>query len=148
MVVHVDPGGTLDPALGVPKRIPATGRMPVEVQAVPRFGLTLIPFLWRPNPDSAIVELIRDVARDPANHDLLSDARRLLPIDDLRVSAHEPVLTSGRNAVHLLAEVAAMRAVEGGTDHYMGVMADLTAHLAASRCPARTLAACPTSLGV
>jgi len=135
MVVYVDPGGTLDPALGVQKRIPATGRMPVDVQAVPRVDLTLIPFLWRPNPDSAIVELVRDVARDPANHDLLSDTRRLLPIDDLRVSAHEPVLTSSRNAVHLLAEVAAMRAVEGGTDHYMGVMADLTAYLAGRDVP-------------
>lgn len=135
MVVYVDPGGTLDPALGVQKRIPATGRMPVDVQGVPRFDLTLIPFLWRPNPDSAVVELIRDVARDPPNHDLLSEARRLLPIDDLRVSAHEPVLTSSRNAVLLLAEVAAMRAVEGGTDHYMGVMADLTAYLAGRDVP-------------
>ena len=44
MVIEPDPDGTLDPALGVAKRIPETGRLPVEVRTMPLFDLTVIPF--------------------------------------------------------------------------------------------------------
>ena len=40
MVIEVDPEGTLDPALGVTKRIPETGRMAIDVRAMPVFDLT------------------------------------------------------------------------------------------------------------
>ncbi|WP_419948337.1 hypothetical protein [Candidatus Palauibacter sp.] len=35
MVVEIDPDGTLDPNLGVSKRIPESGRVAVDVKAVP-----------------------------------------------------------------------------------------------------------------
>ena len=49
MVVEVDTAG-LDPALGIMPRIPATGRIEVEVQEMPTLDLTVIPFLWDADP--------------------------------------------------------------------------------------------------
>ena len=123
MVIEVDTAEALDPTLGIPTRIPETGRLAVDVRTVPVFDLTLIPFLWRSNPDSAIVELIQAMATDPTNHEMLRDARTLLPIGDLSVTAHDPVLSSSNNAFHLLGQTGAIRAIEGGTGHYMGMMA-------------------------
>ena len=57
MVVEIDPGGVLDPGLGVPRRIPEEGRLAVEVREMPTLDLTVIPFLWNSDPDSAIIGL-------------------------------------------------------------------------------------------
>ena len=87
MVIDVDPEGTLDSGLGVARRIPETGRIAVKVRAMPVFDLTLIPFLWSENPDAAIVDLIEAMEVDPKNHEMLQDARTLLPIGSLEVTA-------------------------------------------------------------
>lgn len=47
MVVEIDPHGTLDPGLGIPERIPATGRTAVDVAGLAELQLTLIPFALR-----------------------------------------------------------------------------------------------------
>ena len=52
VVIEPDPDGMLDPALGVVRRIPAAGRMAIDVRAMPVFEVTLVPFLWQQNPDS------------------------------------------------------------------------------------------------
>ena len=122
MVIDVDPNETLDPALGVARRIPETGRLAVEVRTMPVFDLTLIPFLWNQNPDSSIMELIREMAADPENHEMLGDTRTLLPVGDLEVTAHEPVLSSSNSAFYIRDETKAIRAMEGGTGHFMGMM--------------------------
>ena len=122
IVIEVDPDRTLDPELGVPTRIPAAGRLGVEVQDVPGFDLTFIPFLWNEDPDSAIVELIDGMAGDPGNHEMLWGTHTLLPVGDLQVNAHEPVLTSTNNGYELLFETTAIRVLEGGAGHYRGMM--------------------------
>ena len=122
VVIEVDPDGTLDPELGVPTRIPATGRLAVEVRNMPLFDLTLIPFLWSEDPDSAIVELIDDMAGDPGNHEMLWGTGTLLPVGDLEVTAHEPVLTSSNNGYALLSATMAIRALERGAGYYRGMM--------------------------
>ena len=122
MVIEVDPDGTLDPGLGVVTRIPDTGRLTVEVRTMPLFDLTLIPFIWSRTQDSSIVDLVRGMAADPDNHELFADARALLPIGDLAVTAHEPVLTSTNRARTVLNQTSVIRAVEGGTGHYKGMM--------------------------
>ena len=123
MVIEVDPNGTLDPALGVAKRIPETGRLAAEVRTMPLFDLTLIPFLWSEDPDSSIVVLIREMAADPENHEMLGHTRTLLPVADLGITAHEPVLSSSNSAFRIRDETNAIRAMEGGRGHYMGMMA-------------------------
>ena len=123
MVIEVDPGGTLDPSLGVAKRIPETGRMAVDVRAMPVFDLTLVPFIWTESGDESIVRLVQEVAASPETHELLADTRTLLPIDDIEVTAHEPVLSSSNDSWDLLRRTTAIRAMEGGSGHYMGMMA-------------------------
>ena len=122
IVIEVDPAGTLDPGLGVATRIPEQGRLPVEVRTMPRFDLTLIPFIWSRTQDSSIVDIVRDMAADPENHELFADTRALLPIGDLAVTAHEPVLTSTNRARAVLDQTSVIRALEGGTGYYKGMM--------------------------
>ena len=122
MVIEVDPGGTLDPGLGVTNRIPRTGRMSVDVREMPTLDLTLIPFLWSTDPDAAIVELTAAMAADPEGHELLEHTRMLLPVGELDVTAHEPVVTSSNDAYAMHAQTWAIRAMEGGGGHYMGMM--------------------------
>ena len=122
MVMEIDPEGTLDPALGVARRIPATGRLAVEVTAMPLFDLTLIPFVWAETADSSIVDVVGAMAADPENNERLARTLALLPIGDLAVTAHEPVLSSSNNAFTLLSQTQMIRTVEGGDGHYKGMM--------------------------
>ena len=122
MVIEIDPDGTLDPALGVARRIPETGRLEVDVRAMPLFDLTLIPFIWSETRDSSIVDLVEAMAADPENHEMFSDTRALLPIGDLAVSGHDPVLSTSNSAFELIRQTGAIRAMEGGTGHWMGMI--------------------------
>ena len=122
MVIEVDPAGTLDPELGVVKRIPETGRLAVDVRAMPVLDLTLIPLLWEEKPERAVVDLIKGMAADPEGHDLLFETRLLLPVTSLSVKEHAPVVTSTNNTSLLLSEIDAIRIMEGGSGHYMGIM--------------------------
>lgn len=119
MVIDVDPEGKLDPALGVQRRIPATGRMPIDVQTMTGFDLTVIPFLWTESSDSSILDITEALT---ANSDLLFETRTLLPVDDFDVTVHSPVLSSSNNVFDLLRETTAIRTVEGASGHYMGTM--------------------------
>ena len=122
MVIEIDPDGTLDPSLGVAKRIPDTGRIVLDVRDMPVFDLTVIPFLWSADPNREVVETTEAMEADPEGHELLWDTRTLLPIGDLKVTAHEPVLSSSNNAYSLVRETEAIQAIEGGRGHYMGMM--------------------------
>ena len=92
MVIEVDPGGTLDPSLGVRRRIPETGRLAPEVRTLPVLDLTLIPFLWTQDPDSTTIDDVRAMAADPRR--VLWPVGTLLPVGELAVTAHEPVWSS------------------------------------------------------
>ena len=122
MVVEVDPDETLDPALGVARRIPANGRLAVDVRALPPLDVTVVPFLWAQAPDSSILDAVQGMAANPEAHLLLADVRALLPVGALDVTAHDPVLSSSNDARRLLEETEAIRALEGGTGHYLGTM--------------------------
>jgi Leucine-rich repeat (LRR) protein len=121
MAIEIDPEGVLDPALGVTKRIPDSGRMTVDVREVPPFRLTLIPFLLESNPDSSAVEDVSAMAADPDGHELLSDIRTLLPVTALTVAAREPVIVSNPDMYAILRQVSAIRIMEGGSGYWMGV---------------------------
>ena len=118
MVVEIDPDGTLDPALGVARRIQAA----VEVRAMPVLDLTLVPFLWTEDPDPAILEAVGGMAADPEGHELLHPIRTLMPVRSLDVKAHSPVMSSSNNAYDLLDQTAAIRVIEGGSGYFMGMI--------------------------
>ena len=147
MVIEPDPDGTLDPALGVAKRIPATGRLPVEVRTMPLFDLTVIPFLWSEAPDSSVLDITAGMAADPDGHELLVYVNTLLPVGDLVVTAHDPVVTSTNEGFALLAETEAIRAIEGGTGHYTGTIAGpFTGPFGVANTPGRSSFSIPSAL--
>lgn len=120
MVIEIDPESTLDPGLDIAKRIPEQGRARVEVRAMPPFDLTVIPFLWIVNPDSSVLEI------GGADDEFFRATRTLLPIGEFEVATHEPVLTSSNDVDDLLEETRAIRVMEGGTGHYLGLTASDT----------------------
>ena len=122
MVIEIDPDSTLDPGLGVPKRIPDTGRMPIRVEEMPVLDLTVIPFLWSAAPDSAVIAATQGMRDDPDGHALLEDTRILLPVRELEVTAHDPVASTSNDVWDLLEQTSALRALEGGEGHHMGMM--------------------------
>ena len=126
VVIEPDPDGTLDPALGVAGRIPATGRMAVDVHAMPVFELTLVPFLWEESPDASILEVTAAMAGDPEGHELLEHTRLLLPVSGMDVKAHESVATRTNNGFAIMEQTEMIRIAEGGRGHYLGVMAGPT----------------------
>ncbi|MDE3256619.1 MAG: M66 family metalloprotease [Gemmatimonadota bacterium] len=125
MVVEVDPDGTLDPALGLPERIPEAGRLPIDVRKVPVFDLTVIPFLWTPDPDSIVIGIARAMAADPEGHELLQETLTLLPVAAIDVTAHAPVMSSSNSGFDVLRETAMIRILEGG-GRYMGLMTEFS----------------------
>jgi len=126
VVIEPDPDGTLDPALGVARRIPATGRMAVDVRAMPVFEVTLVPFIWEENPDSSIIETVAAMAADPEGHELFERTHLLLPVSEIDATAHPSVATFTNNGFELLHEVEMIRVAEGVRGHYLAVMAPPT----------------------
>ena len=137
MVIEIDLNGTLDPGLGVARRIPETGRQRIDVQAMPVLDLTMIPLIWTLDPDSSVITAVAEMAADPENHEMLWDTRTLLPVGDIKVTAHEPVATSDGHVSSSLttypwgawlhiAEV--IRVMEGGTGHYMTILSYSDGH--------------------
>ena len=122
MFVEVDPDGTLDDSLGLVRRIPEEGRLELEVDSMPAFDLTVIPFLWEEDPDSSVLDVTEGMAEDEEEHELLFDTYDLLPMEEMDVSDHDPVETSTNNVITLLGEVEAIRGMEGGDGYYAGLM--------------------------
>ncbi|MYC89836.1 MAG: hypothetical protein F4X15_00030 [Gemmatimonadetes bacterium] len=123
MVVEIDPGGTLDPALGVTGRLPETGRTEVDVRAIPSFYLTVIPFLAESDPDSSVLEHTRGL---DAESELFRHVRSLLPIGGFTVTVREPVLTQTVELGSVLHETEAIRVMEGRGGHYLGLARQTT----------------------
>ncbi len=126
MVIEIDPEGTLDPSLGVSRRIPAEGRTALDIHALPTMELTIVPFLWTEDPDSSILATVAGMTADPEDHELLRLPRALLPASDWTVTAHEPVWTDIRpgfnNSSALLNRTKAIRAMESGQGYWMGTI--------------------------
>ena len=117
MVVEVDPGGTLDAAVDIQKRIPQTGRLAVGVRAVPTFDLVVVPFIRQANPDSSIIDIVNALTPDD---ELFEMTRNLLPVEEMELTAHEPVWTSSNYADEMLHELQLLKVAEGGTGYYLG----------------------------
>ncbi len=120
MVVEIDPGGTLDPALGIAKRIPEAGRLALDIREVPPFEVTVVPFVRNGREDRAALERIQGLtADDPLFH----DTQALLPVNDMTVAVRDPVLTSTNDMFVLLRELDALRVTDGAPGYYMGTLA-------------------------
>ena len=121
MVIEIDPDGTLDASLGVPRRIPATGRMAVDVVDLPDFQLTLVPFLYEAEPDSSILEITAGMASDPEGHEMLAETGKFLPIGEWDVELHIPVLSSTTNGFQIRNETEMIRLMEGRPGYWLSM---------------------------
>ena len=122
MVVEIDPDGTLDPSLGVARRVPETGRLAFEVAAMPH-DLTLVPFLRIDDPDSLVLSLTERMAAGPHNDEALWRMKTLLPVaDDFQLTLHEPVWTSDNSNYGPVREAQALQVLEGATGHYIAML--------------------------
>ena len=121
MVVDIDPAGTLDPEFGVAKRIPAEGRLRVDVRAMPTLRLTLIPFVWTGNNDQAAVTLVGEIH---PGHEILWQTNNLLPVADMAITKHGGVTINSNSAFDVLYEVERIRAIEEGSGHWKGLLPD------------------------
>ncbi len=123
MVIEIDPGGIPDAASDVGRRLPSTGRLTVEVIEVPPLDLTLVPFLWSPNPDWSLVDYAAGLSSDD---ELFRMTRETLPVGDLHLNVREPVWTSleseAKNTISILVEVYVVRILDGARGHYMGII--------------------------
>ncbi len=123
MTIEIDPEGALPAGSGVPRQWPEEGRAAMDVRVMRPLDLTLVPFLYRSNPDQALANRVRELT---ATDDLFRETRDLLPVQEFNVKAREPVWTSiepvSDNSSALLRETWATRTMDGATGYYMGVM--------------------------
>lgn len=122
VVIEIDPDGDLAPNLGVTRRIPESGRLLLDVREMPRLKLTLVPFLWEEDPDSAVIEITRGMAREPQQHEVFSDTRTLMPVELIDPMLHAPVVISSNHMGSLLRRTEVIRRAEGVAWRYMGLM--------------------------
>ena len=127
MVIEVDPDGDLDPNLGIPTRIPATGRLTVDVADLADLQLTLVPFLYEFDPDSSILETTAGMAEDPDGHPMLAETRTFLPIGGWDIELHDPVVSSTNNGFIILSETEAIRLMEGRPGYWLSMLAPVKA---------------------
>lgn len=123
LVVEIDPDEALDSSSGIQKRVPVTGRMPVEVIEVPLLELALVPFVWSEDPDLSVVASTAGLTTDD---DLFRFTRDLLPVRDFQLRVTEPLHTSVdpvlENKGVLFQELQAFQKLDGSGGHYMGIL--------------------------
>ena len=139
MVVEVDPNATVDGALGVAKRIPAEGRVAVEVREVPPMHLTLLPFISRADDNREAVTFVGNASAD---HEFFFETKTLLPVGVFEIRKHSSVTIDSNSIFAMLGEVERIRAIEQGTGHWMGLNANPAgsngvAYLGANSVPGR-----------
>ena len=107
---------------GLPSRIPAQGRIALDIEEMPPLPLTLVPFLEEGSPDYTVVDIAQAFEEQGLDHPLLHPTADLLPIHGLDLTVHETVWTSTVSASALLGVVETMRAAEGGTGYWLGML--------------------------
>ena len=132
-VIETDPDGILEPGPGIGVRLPESGLQAVEVTDVPTLDLTIVPFLWNENPDRTILSATEYLT---AEDDLFWQTRDLLPVQDFSLTVREFVWTSvdpvTDNIAQIARETSAVRTLDGGQGHYMGILRDFVGAIATS----------------
>ena len=105
---------------GLPTRIPATGRIVLDVVDVPPLDLTLVPLQTPDDPHSA-EPFVDAVVEQGAKHPALRRILDYLPVRGVSLTAHEPVATSSADPYEMLRLVTAIRAMEAGSGYWQGV---------------------------
>ena len=105
-------------------RIPAEGRLRLDVRTLPRFDLVVVPIVGPSDPDGKIYLWTKDVTPDSERLRLLHS---LLPVGDVTVRVHEGFMTTTNLATgagwgELLGELVFLRIREGAQGYYYGAV--------------------------
>ena len=148
VVVEIDPEGTLDEELDVGARVPQDGRLEYRVYDLSTFDLTVIPFLWRSDPDSAVIDYARKMEEDEEEYSLLHPTYDLLPIKDFEVTAYDPVESSSNDLRDILPATEVIRRNDGGDGYFQGQLTGRLANgvVGIAYWPGKSSAAVPNEL--
>ena len=125
IVVVVDPDSIVPRAAGSGVRLPARGRLALDVVELPRMELTVVPVLVATDPDSSALDWAEALGPD---HPAIGFVSNALPAGDLKVTVRdEPFVTTSplreRDDWHdLLLEIQLLRALDRAAGYYYGVV--------------------------
>ena len=126
MVVELDPDGVLPLKEGSRSRFPASGRLALDVRALPPLNKTIVPVLYRTEARRATNSMVEATTRDMVGPDIygaVAHLRGMMPIAELNLRLREPYFTfadtvgSGGD-LHLIGEIDMLRHLEGDAGEY------------------------------
>ena len=125
MVVELNRDGSVPVASGSTLRLPDTGRTKLDVRALPRLDLTVVPILIASDSSTLALAWTQDMGPE-SEHTYLT--RSALPVGDLSVAVREPFITSvdlttGAGWGELLADLTFLHQREGERGYYYGAVA-------------------------
>ena len=148
MVIELDPKGVIPHSPESQLRIPAEGRIALDVRRLRRLDLTVVPVVVASDTvsDQRVFDWTEDLT---ANSDDLRLARSVLPIGGMVVKIHEGVvtnadLTTGIGWGDLLEEITLLRVSEGSQGYYYGAVAPIPG----SRWSGLAIVAFPVAVGI
>ena len=125
MVVELNRDGSVPLAPGSTVRWPAEGRSKLDVHALPRLDLTVVPVLVASDSSKLALAWVQDIGADSEHMHL---TRSALPVGELNVAVREPFttavdLTSGAGWGELLTDLTFLHRREGERGYYYGAVA-------------------------
>lgn len=123
LVVALDPDGVVPAVPGSDRRVPAEGRLRLNVLAVPPMGLTVVPVLHSGDAQAALTW----VGGMTATSARIAFVRSVLPIGELELTVREPYHTAADLAtaagwLGLLREISVLRLTDRRRDYYYGAV--------------------------
>ena len=124
LVVELDTEGVVPKSPGSEPRIPAQGRMPLNIVEMPVLDQTIVPTLLTWAPDDRVFEWTRDLNPESPQ---VRTARTLLPVGEMEITVHDTLETDADLRTHAgwlqyLREVEAIWNMEGRKGYYYGVV--------------------------
>lgn len=124
MVVELDTEGDVPLSPESQTRVPADGRLPLDVHVMPRLDMTIVPVLLEAAPDRQVFSWTQGLTPESSQ---LRLARSYLPVGEMTVAVHEEFytsadLTTGPGWSQFLREIAALWRLEGERGYYYGVV--------------------------
>lgn len=123
MVVEIDPDGVVPLAAGSEMRVPAEGTTRLNVVEMPLFHQTIVPVVQSRYPASQ--EIVGWARGKTEDHPFFNFTRQVLPIAEMKVTIHEPVvtdvdLTDNDDWYAWIREIEAIWELEGRQGYYYG----------------------------
>ena len=124
LVVELDPDGDVPAVPGSDRRVPAEGRLRLDVLTVPPMDLTVVPVVHSADAQAVLTWVEGMTETSPG----MEFVRSILPIGELELTVHEPYRTTAdlRTAegwLSLLREIRVLRLTERRPDYYYAALA-------------------------